>query len=137
MSDKATWLTMIERKKRRESNLSVLLKCALLVLIYYVLQIFNFSAMTFCFCMCLCVLLFFVNVLVDQKKEEYRMLYDWARKTPANDISFETEPHFNTEGRKAGKADFLTVCANWRLWVYYAFLFVVNLALLITSAVSR
>lgn len=132
MSDKATWLAMIDRRARREANLSVFVKCALLVIIFFSLQILNHTIAGFVFVLCMCVMCYFINVLVLQKEKEYEMLYKQACKTPDNDLSFVVEPHYDAIGRKAGKADFLSVCADWKLIAYYAFLFVLNLALLIT-----
>ena len=137
MSDKMAWLTMIDRKARREKNLSVFLKCALLIVIYFMFQVFDLTIEGFAFAMCMSVLFFFMNVLVDQKGKEYGMLYEQASKTPANDITFQVEPMYNAVGRKAGKADFLSVCADWKRIAYYAFIFIINLALLIAVAVAR
>lgn len=136
MSDKMTWLTLIDKQIRREKNLSLCVKLGTLVILYFVLQIFGTSVIFGVFALCLIIMGYCLDVLVNQKKQEYTMLYEQARLTSPNEVNYLIEPKFTLTGRKNGKADFWHLCADWQIWLYYAFFFVLNLALLIVVAVK-
>lgn len=136
MSDKMTWLTLIDKQVRREKNLSLCVKLGILVILYFVLQIFGTSITCCIFALCLVIMGFCLDVLVNQKKQEYSMLYEQARNTPPNEVNYVVEPTYSPIGRKNGKADFWHLCADWQIWLFYAFFFILNLALLIVIAVK-
>lgn len=137
MSDKTTWLTMLDKRIRRERNLSILVKVGSLFVLYFLMQVLNVSVAFGIFSLCLVIMAYFLDVLVNQKAREYTMLYEQARTTSSSDVSMILEPQFNKKGKKNGKADFWSVCADWRVYLFYAFFFVMNLALLITVAVMQ
>lgn len=137
MTNKATWLSLLDKRISRQTWISILAKGVLLALLYVFLQIFN-ASQTFCwFALGMTVIFYFLDVLINQRKAEYSMLYEQARRTPESEVSFLIEPHYDATGRKNGKADFWHVCGDWRVYAYYAFLFVLNLALLIAAVVIQ
>lgn len=137
MSDKAAWLTLLERRISRDTWISVLIKAALLLILYALMQSFRFSVPFGLFALGMTILLYFLDVLVSQKKRETSMLYEQARRTPPGETSFLLEPHYDARGKKNGKADLLHVMGDWRVFAFYAFLFVLNLALTIAAAIPR
>lgn len=137
MSDKAAWLTLLERRISRDTWISVLNKAALLLILGALLQILGFSVHFGLFALGMTLLFYVLDALISQRRRETSMLYEQARRTPPGESSFLLEPHYDARGKKNGKADLLHVLGDWRVFAFYAFLFVMNLALTIAAAVPR
>lgn len=137
MNEKIQWLMMIDKKAGREKNLSILVKIGLLFVFYLLMQLFSVNVPFCVFALCVTIAAYLLDVVVNQNARKYQMLYEQARKTLPSEITLSVTPAYDQTGLKAGKADFLSVCADWRIYAYYAFFFVLNLALLIVVAVSH